>query len=58
MTGLEMMERAKAHRTAAGLRLEWVLPEGRNYVAFAKDEAQKREWLANAERKDWELVSR
>ena len=53
MTGLEMMQAAQAKRTAAGLRLEWTLPDGRDYVAYAKDEAQKAEWIANGQRDGW-----
>lgn len=57
MTGLEMMQKAMEQRTAKGLKCSWFIPaEDRTFTAYAKDEAQKREWLANAEAKGWELV--
>jgi hypothetical protein len=56
MTGLEMMELAKAKRAAKGLKLQWFIPsENRVFTAFAKDEAQKQEWLSNGEAKGWVL---
>lgn len=56
MTGLEMMELVKAKRAAQGLELKWFIPsEDRVFTAYAKDEAQKQAWLANAEAKGWEL---
>jgi hypothetical protein len=45
-------------RTEKGLRCEWFIPaEQRTFTAFAKDEAQKAAWLADAAAKGWELVS-
>lgn len=62
MTISEMIAEVQAARTAAGLRLEWIIPaipgsvEKRNYVAFAKDEEQKAAWIANGIHKGWERI--
>ena len=52
MTGMEMMEQAKGRRE----KLTWFIPsEDRTFTAWAKDEAQKQAWLADAVAKGWEL---
>lgn len=57
MTGLEMMELVKAKRAAQGFELKWFIPsEDRVFTAYAKDEAQKQAWLANAQAQGWERV--
>ncbi len=57
MTGLQMMEMAKAKRAAQGFELKWFVPDqNRVFTAYAKDEEQKQGWLADAVAKGWELV--
>lgn len=57
MTGLQMMELAKAKRAAQGLELKWFIPDqNRVFTAYAKDEAQKQAWLADAQAKGWQRV--
>jgi hypothetical protein len=63
MRGEQIIELVQKQRTQAGLRLEWTIPiagqaggESRNYVAFAKDEAQKLAWLKNGLAKGWKRV--
>lgn len=49
MTGIKMMEAAKAKRASQGLELKWFIPEqNRVFTAYAKDEEQKQGWLADA----------
>jgi hypothetical protein len=53
----EILSLAMRRRTEKGLRLEWFIPaDDRNFVAYAKDEAQKQAWLAKAKANGWRLV--
>jgi len=53
----EILSLAMRRSTEKGLRLEWFIPaENRNFVAYAKDEAQKQVWLARAKANGWRLV--
>jgi hypothetical protein len=54
---MDILAAAMKRRTEQGFRLEWFIPsEGRNFTAFAKDDAQKQAWLAKAEANGWVLV--
>lgn len=55
---MAIIDQAMRNRAARGLRLEWFIPsEGRNFTAYAKDEAQKQAWLERGEQQGWELIS-
>lgn len=54
---MNILETAKNRRAEQGFKLVWFIPsEGRNFTAYAKDEAQKQAWLAKAEANGWVLV--
>ncbi len=53
----QIIEMVQKRREDAGLKLVWFVPsEGREFTAYAKDEAQKAAWLAKTEAKGWELI--
>jgi hypothetical protein len=61
MTGQEALAAAITRRTAAGLKLTFMVPvpnstARREFVCFAKDETEKALWLASADRDGWERV--
>lgn len=57
MTGEQLMKLAMQKRTEAGLRCVWSIPEeGRTFTAYAKDEAQKAAWMADAEARGWVVL--
>lgn len=49
-----------AKRTTAGLRLAFIVPDRpadlQPYVCYAKDDAQKAEWLRKATAQGWKLA--
>ena len=49
------IDAVKAVREAAGLHVHWTLPDGRDWSAYAKDEAQKLAWIESGKRKGWIL---
>ena len=52
MTSGQIMARAVQRRAAQGLKLQWFIPqENQVFTAYAKDEAQKQAWLADADAK-------
>ena len=57
MTSEQIMATAMQRRAAQGLKLQWFIPEeNRVFTAYAKDEAQKQAWLADAEVKGWVVL--
>ena len=45
-------------KAEAGLKLKWFIPEeNRMFTTYAKDEAQKAEWIARALEEGWRLFS-
>jgi hypothetical protein len=58
MTTEQMIAAAIRRRSEQGFRLQWFIPQqGRNFTAYAKDEAQKQAWLAKAKANGWESIS-
>lgn len=56
MTSEQILALAMKRRARQGFKLIWFIPsEGRNFTAYAKDEAQKQAWLAKAEANGWVL---
>ncbi len=50
----QIIEMVQRRREEAGLKLVWFVPsEGRDFTAYATDEAQKAAWLKNSEAKGW-----
>lgn len=50
-------EQIRALAIKQRIRCEWFIPEeNRNYVAYAKDAAQRTAWMERAERKGWESL--
>jgi hypothetical protein len=57
MTTEQILALAIKRRTEQGFKLVWFIPsEGRNFTAYAKDEAHKQTWLEKAEANGWVLV--
>jgi hypothetical protein len=57
MNAIQMIEKAKQARTAAGLKLTFIIPDQPEpFTCYPKDEAQKQKWLQNAKAKNWELI--
>ena len=54
----EIIKRAIAARTAAGLKLTFIIPDrAEPFTCFPSSEAIKATWIANAARKGWTQVS-
>lgn len=52
----QIMKQAMDKRAEAGLKLSWIVEDGSVFTAYPKNNEQKANWLASAERKGWKLL--
>ena len=52
-----LLSRVMMQRQAAGLLVNWRLPDGSEWSAYAKDEAQKARWIEAKAKADWVYLS-